>query len=261
MQRRSNYAALAVLALASICPGWACKSAKDAPQPALAGPAGKLGWPHEPAGFTVIVDEPFNALENGWQCVCSPLLTITSDATVPLSPLNVLQFSYPIGFQGGVGPGNLYYDMAQPWPTELYIGFWWKPSNPWQGHSSNVNKLMFITTGGTQDAVLFEMQGVGSGPFDTKVVTEFPGGVGTYKDNQPGSPWITLGQWHRIEIHLRYSDGLMEWWMDEVLRGRYTGVGYPHNGFDGFKFAPTWGGVGDVKTEHDFFWFGHLRAS
>lgn len=261
MKRSLNYAVL-LSALASIYPAAACMLARDVARPSADSTVENSAWPHEPVGSTVIVDEPFNAItENGWQCGCTPLVTIVSDTTVPLSPLHVLQFSYPIGFQGGVGPGTVYYSIAGPWPTELYIGFWWKPSNPWQGHSSNVNKLMFITTGGTQDAAVLEMQGVGAGPFNTKVVTEFPTGATNWYENQGNLPFVTLGQWHRMEIHLRYADGLLEWWMDGLPRGRYQRVGYPNNGFDGFKFAPTWGGVGDVKTENDFFWFGHLHAS
>src|SRR5712691_3576579 len=53
-------------------------------------------WPHEPAGFTVLIDEPFNALnENGWQAVQSQTtngsgLSLAADAGAPQSPSSVL---------------------------------------------------------------------------------------------------------------------------------------------------------------------------
>lgn len=250
---------LVVAVLVSLVPAWTCQRAPKRTTPAS---DGDVRWPNEPAGLRTIVDAPFDAIrEPGWQCVCSALVTIQPDATAPHSPVNVLEFSYPVDFPGGVGPGNAYYNIATPWPTEVYIGFWWKPSNPWQGHSSGVNKLLFVTTGGTQSAVLLEMFGSGAGPFRTLVVTEFPTGVRNWSENQGSLPAVTLGQWHRMELHLRYADGLLEWWMDGQLRGRYTGLAYPFNGFDGFKFAPTWGGVDDVKVEQDYFWYDHVHAS
>src|SRR2546426_8499363 len=42
--------------------------------------------------------------------------------------------------------------------TELYWGFWWKPSNPFQSHSSGVNKIAFIwTPSGSTDLLYFDL--------------------------------------------------------------------------------------------------------
>ena len=68
------------------------------------------------------------------------------------SPPYVLRISCPVGFNGGDAPETLWYDFSGTRPREPYVGFWLKVSNPWQGHSSGVNKIAFITTGSTQDA-------------------------------------------------------------------------------------------------------------
>src|SRR5260370_38547937 len=105
MTRSWNPMAVLLLALASVCPASACRMA----------PPGNAPWPHEPVGFRVIVDEPFDAVaENGWQCGCTPLVTIVSRTTVALSPLPVLQFSYPIGFHGRAGTRPLHSSLWQP---------------------------------------------------------------------------------------------------------------------------------------------------
>jgi hypothetical protein len=45
-------------------------------------------------------------------------------------------------------------------------------------------------------------------------VTVFPNGLETDLQSQLALPWVTLGQWHRMEIFLRCADGLPEWcWM------------------------------------------------
>ena len=64
------------------------------------------------------------------------------------------------------------------------------------------------------------------------------------------NPTITLGVWHRLEILQRYptssssNDGIFRWWIDGVLCGNYTNVGWSTGStYDELRFAPTWGGV------------------
>jgi len=112
-------------------------------------------WPNEPAGFTVLTDEPFNALnENGWQAVQSQTtngsgLSLAADAGAPQSPSSVLEFKYAAGFVGGSEPGVEYYAPAAP-VRETYFAFWWKPSDPWQNHPTDVNTItdLFAATSG-----------------------------------------------------------------------------------------------------------------
>jgi hypothetical protein len=74
-----------------------------------------------------------------------------------------------------------------------------------------------------------------------------------------------LGSWHKIELYFRYNtpaNGIIRWWMDGTLIGDYTNISFPASGcFAEFQFSPTWGGVGDVKTETDYFWFDRAYVS
>src|SRR5207247_2441354 len=96
-------------------------------------------WPNEPAGFTVLTDEPFNALnENGWQGVQSQTtngsgLSLAADAGAPQSPSSVLEFKYAAGFVGGSEPGVEYYAPAAP-VRETYFASRVNPSHPRPHH-------------------------------------------------------------------------------------------------------------------------------
>lgn len=236
-------------------------------------PAIAQTWPNEPANSTLITDWPFTTLTGGgWNHTGSA--TIVSDPTAPLSANNVGRFQYSSGFNGGSGPDNVYYSLPD---ATLYFGFWWKPSNPWQGHSSNVNKIQFLMGNGHDMYV--NMHGPNGGPYHLEWDLQFPnvsnGHLPGYGDN-PGtwvvsgnvnSTTITLGNWHRIEAIVSRStstsarNGILKWWLDGVLQGNYTNVNYPSTPFVEFQFAPTWGGTGDTKTQTDNYWFDHVRIS
>jgi hypothetical protein len=53
----------------------------------------------------------------------------------------------------------------------------------------------------------------------------------------------------------------MEWWLDGILQGRYTDIAFPVQSFAQFTISPTWGGIGGVKTESDYYWFDRVRVS
>src|SRR5206468_3314528 len=78
-------------------------------------------------------------------------------------------------------------------------------------------------------------------------------------------PAITLVAWHKLELYFKYNTpgtGVVRWWMDGVLIGDYSNLSFPAAGcFTEFQFAPTWGGLGDVKSENDFFWFDDAYIS
>jgi len=228
-------------------------------------PPPSTGWPHEPAGYRVITDYDMHALNDGGWLNSYPSqlgsgISLASVAGAPASAPTVWQFAYPAGYSGGSAPGTEYYPISAPYPTALYVGFWWKPSNPWQGHSSGVNKLMFVYAGGPPAGLIIKMLGTGSGPFRTQVTTEF-GTTTNWNENVGSSSPLALGQWHRVEMFLNYAGGVLQWWVDGVLVGSYTGIGYPNSGFNQLEFSPTWGGVGDTKSETDYYWYDQIRAS
>ena len=242
-------------------------------------------WPHEPAGWRVLNDYDMHALiaeGNGtpyvdWQDVggagiANGQITVVNDPTAPIGP-KVWQFKYPIGFAAGSAPATEYLAL-NPAPASLYTGFWWKPSNNWQGNPGNVNKLLFVQagTGASGGLLTFQMYGPGAGPFSTRMVGGSFEDV-SYGENAGSTSPLALGVWHRIEILMNSPTGALEWWVDGVLVGSYTGVPYPSGGFGsgtglGIQFSPTWGGGyldgnGNpiLKTQNDYFWFDHIHMS
>jgi hypothetical protein len=230
-------------------------------------------WPNEPAGFTLLTEYAFNdsigsgaqQLSGGW-AVYNPrggITQLTNRTDAPQSPPNVGQWSYPVGYVGGVAPGTMYYDHAPL--KEAYAAFWWEPSNPWQGHASEYNDLAFWIT----DSSIFviRMLGSGSGPFKTQFLIE-AGSSTTYEENVGSSSPLALGQWHRVEFYVKYAtsavsgDGIVRWWVDGVSLGSYTAIQTPNDaGFVQFQFSPIWGGTGGTKTEQDYYWYDHVHLS
>lgn len=235
-------------------------------------------WPNEPTGFQVLTDWGFSSetLPSGWGS--NAPLHIVSDPSAPLSASSVEQMTYQIGFSGGGGPNNIFYPL--PHPREVYIGYWWKPSNPWQGHNSEVNKINFLFGSDMTWAWVMDMFGPPGGPYgyimtnsssvvdNTHITGAFGSGIGSrnFSPNVAGVP-ATLGTWHRIEQYIKMSstttsrDGIVRWWVDGRLLGNYTNVNTDQSPLGEFQFAPTWGGVGDVKTETDYFWYDHVHLS
>jgi len=55
--------------------------------------------------------------------------------------------------------------------------------------------------------------------------------------------------------------GLLDWWLDGAMQGRYDGVRNDHL-FDMFQFSPTWGGnSGALKRHADHYWFDDVYLS
>jgi hypothetical protein len=220
-------------------------------------------WPNEPSGFTVVRDTPWNTVNGGSWSGATSLTTVVADATAPHSPSNVLQFRYPAGFVGGDAPGTIY----SPGVTgkEYFVGMWWKPSNPWQSHPSVINKVFFFYTDAWADVV---MTMYGSGSYYLKVVTQGMPSSGPYLEQNVNTVPVVLGQWHRIEMHVKYDsyygarDGFIRWWVNGTLVGDHRGLGFPNDaGFAEFQLSPTWGGVGGTKSRDDFYWYDHVYLS
>jgi hypothetical protein len=227
--------------------------------------SGSGAWPNEPAGFVTITDNPWNVtVGSGWNRRSGGTDSISVDATAPLSPLNVLQYIYPVGLVDGVAPATQYYPVST---KEVFVGMWWKPSNPWQGDASNVNKIQFFQV--QNSSIYMAMYGSNGGTYQLRVDAQWPEQGTAWLVPNVGSGNVVLGQWHRLEWYLKYEssygagDGIVRWWMDGVLVGNYTNVRFPNdNGFVEYQISPTWGGnTGDVKREQDYYWFDHSHLS
>jgi hypothetical protein len=228
-------------------------------------PSGSGVWAHEPSGWSAISDNGFDLLNAiGWGIVWNDAGngSIVSDNTAPFSGSNVLQMRFPVGFAGGSGPANEWLPLGNL--HRLYTGFYWKASNPWQGHSSNVNKILFVFPSSGGD-IYIAMYGPPGGPYDLRVLPQFPGLTSEWlKPNMANVP-VTVGTWHKIEWVMDYgtggADGTIQWWMDGQMIGDYRNVQFPSGGLSEFKINPTWGGVGDTKNENDYFRYDHIHLS
>ncbi|HUL03234.1 MAG TPA: Ig-like domain-containing protein [Gemmatimonadales bacterium] len=240
-------------------------------------------WPNEPPGLTVLTDwgfdqdiptvgdVPIPGAPAGWHSIFNDhgWVSRVIKPDTPFGPSSVGQWLYPTNFQGGVAPGTVYYELPAK-TKELYVGLFWKVSDPWQGHSSGVNKAFFLTTGGTTSLVpeLFGEQA----PYRMRVAIfelgaeENPAYGGWLEDNV-NHVTLTLGVWHRVEIYAKYGttstsyDGIVKLWLDGTLLMNYTDINFANTGFDVLRMSPTWGGLGDTKTEDDYYWFDRARVS
>ncbi len=247
-------------------------------------------WPNEPAGLTVradwgldqalptagdvtIPDSPgWAVVNNGSPGAGRSWAQLSTDAGAPFSPPNVYDFVYPQGMVEGRAPATIYFP-EQParikrlfrrlsgsrgdLGDEVYVGFWWKPSSPFD-LGPNGNKIAFLfngggATGGQQFMILLPDGRL-------HVLPEYPGDF-RWRDPNVNATTVTLGAWHRIEWYCRLSSGTLKWWLDGVLQGSHTDVRNLYN-FDMFQFSPTWGGNSVArKRETDHYWYDHVHLS
>ena len=239
---------------------------------ALPPPPSSGGWTNEPTGVTVVSDYGFNDLfpitdadtpisgGSGWNSIYNGngYMTRGSDASAPLSPSNVVQFLYPIGFPGSQGPATAWHPL--PGLTRAYVGQWWKVSNPWQGHASNVNKIGYLVV--SAGSIFLAMYGPPGGPYELRVFPQFTGvSQDVWLTPNVAHVPVTLGTWHKLEWLVDFNGGVVKWWMDGQLLGSYTGVPMPTSGFIEYHLDPVWGGCCDTKTETDYYWFDHIHIS
>ncbi|HEX4632923.1 MAG TPA: Ig-like domain-containing protein, partial [Gemmatimonadales bacterium] len=221
-------------------------------------------WPHEPSSYRLVADEPWSILSPlKWVLEFGTAL-ITLDPSAPESPPFVLQFTYPTGMAGGVAPGTMEYPLTGQ--HNLFVGMWWKPSNPWQGHFTGSNKIQYAFTD-AHGSITMVMYGPIGGPFELRVFPQFSTSAGIWLTPNVATVPVQLGAWHQIEWQLVYStdastaNGVCRWWIDGTLVGDYENLVFPPEGLTAYKIAPVWGGIEDVKNETDFYWVDHVHIS
>ena len=198
---------------------------------------------------------------------------LAADPAAPFTPTSVYEFVYPKGKIEGVAPATVYFPYREyGWrrtlgklegqrdglaSSEVYVGFWWKASAPFD-LGPNGNKIAFLFNGGGdaggQQFLILMPDG------RLHVLPEYPGDF-RWRDPNVNATVVTLGVWHRIEWYSDVATGQLEWWLDGVIQGKHRDVRNPHP-FDMFQFSPTWGGnTGARKRETDHYWFGQVRVS
>ena len=228
-------------------------------------PAGDVLIPGSPGWSVVLGSRPALASE--------PRVQLISDSSAPVSPPYVYDFVYPQGMVEGTAPGTIYFPRRRfgiqgrlrfPWSerqelgsNEVYVGFWWKPSTPFDV-GPNGNKIAFIfngggATGGQQFIILMPDGRL-------HILPEYPGDF-RWRNPNVNATVVTLGVWHRIEWHTNVATGTLKWWLDGTLQGSHGDVTNSY-AFDQFKLSPTWGGnSGAQKRETDHYWYDHIHVS
>lgn len=241
-----------------------CHSSTTEPSVAR-GKSAAIVWAHEPAGLSTLTDHAWTDLASGgWNRRPSGDDRVVADPTAPAAPATALEYVFPVGFPGGTAPATHYFPVSGR--TELFIGLEFEVSQPWQGHASFINKVQFLYTRSSDVAMV--MYGGKTGPYELRVMPQWPENHSTWLTPNVTKDPVTLGGWHRLEWQLKYEsaygagDGIIRWWLDGALVGDYANVRYPNDGgFTEYQISPTWGGVGDMKTEADFYRFNRSYIS
>lgn len=244
-------------------------------------PRANGSYPHEPGAYATIAARTFAQFgEGGWydNTGSNHYRVGLADAGAPSD--NVGRVHYWAGMEGGISPASTATAFKFDGRSELYIHFWIKFDDDWQGHDSGGNKIMFVTDesfGGAGDPVYVATYGADSAALQLQIRLQGPGshkslssGSANLKPNVgPGT--ISRGQWHRVEIVLVMNsgttyDGEAHVWLDGQKSLEYRDVLFEdsdssNHRFDNVRWGPVWGGTGDTVEAEMFMWMDDLYVS
>lgn len=187
------------------------------------------------------------------------------DATAPGSPPSVLRVLYPQGFPSdGLEPwvATTEYDLGE----SVYLRYHARLSTGFQGHSSGVNKQLFLwmdSPPASGTAIVYtalRFDGAASnGRMDALLEWTNPG-VG------PGGPrWtsdegiaidVPIDAWTTIELFADIPTERVAVWVNGQPMADVEGVQFPDGArFTRVQIAPTWGGVGGPAVAADQYLF------
>ena len=197
------------------------------------------------------------------------MITFVSDPTAPHSPTGILRATYPTGFAAGTGPGAWDPPMLGNKRT-AYVAVWMRHSANWYGQDAGVNKVFYMHTS-TNDAPVFYFSATGVGSGDLIPQIRLQATVSPPESNlSPNlvSAKMVRGQWNLIEIvavgnTAGNRDGSIDWYLNGVHVGSYTGVEWEAGGttWQRFSFAPVWGGIGGTVPATQYLDFDHAYLS
>jgi hypothetical protein len=225
------------------------------------------GWTHEPTGFTVVEDQGWESgLLGNWTLyywAADKPITVENIAGSLLGESKALQIGYLPGHVGGGGTEARFEIPSAYQRNEIFVGYYVQVNPQWQGHSSGINKMIFLSDGGAGgfSAMWYEMFGSGSSPLDLYVVNQSGSGPGGFHENV-NQVEFTRGVWHKVEIYQKQgSPGIVRVWVDDVLAIDRADVYTRAAPLDAVAISGIWGGVGDSKLQFDYMRFDHIRIS
>lgn len=204
-------------------------------------------WLNEPPGSTLISDWSFDNIVGGsWSAPWGVGGQIVQDATAPRSPSNVWKNTRSATSNNGT---DLLCSIPPASQDQVYFGFWFKPSDPHCGWGCWYQKIAIINQAAPHIYTkMTDIDEVPGGTFSIIGAEEravMVPDTTNYHVTSNGELWpnidasrFQVGQWHKMEIYVKSSttstsrNGVYMWWVDDVLRGRYTNLNWE---------IPTWG--------------------
>lgn len=228
-------------------------------------------WGNAPAGGVVLLNHSFSTVLTTGMSGGLGNGGVTTDASAPLSPPNVIVSRLNVGTNSGGGQIDFWSTSSY---RELYCGLWWRTNPQWTGRVTQ-DKMFFlrgssgtngyfglingIQKGGANSVPVF-FWAHNSGNVDNSHIMSGPQGGQAYPN--VGSSLVPVGVWHKLEARIKCSttltsrDGEVQWWVDNVLCGNYTQVNYGTAaiGLSNWTWSETWDGSGNpvhtVPQEH-----------
>jgi len=236
-------------------------------------PSGNTAWTNEPAGFRVIEDRDWANGWGSWKTLWNDnaRMSIVTVSGTPFGSNRVVQQLHPRGLSGG-GSGTAEANFDIPSSTrgqELYVGVWVRVNPEWDGHSSGINKFLWVAPGGSVQPLWLEMYGQNSNPLRLYVVDQLPGGCGGGVNPNVTTSNFVRGKWHKVEMYLKFGRSTSERttlkvWIDGVLNIDRSDLCTPSSAEKAIamvRLSPIWGGVGDSKGSDDYMQWGPIRIS
>lgn len=243
------------------------------PPPTPQNTGGQVQWGNQPAGFTTVMDCPFNDMS-----LCGIENSYKAGQVIPLSESGMLSpgSSYKSTLCAGCTVGGTQLNYVTPkLYREMYVGLIWRTNPEFQGRSVG-NKMFFIRGPANNGVFLFNngalvngkgpmIFGHNNGGLDNSHACSLDLGLACLPNAGPGI--LTAGMWTKLEAYIKSSttatsrDGTVRWWVNGVLAGNYTNLNINQNGTNEWVWAETWDGT--VSTNHGEWshFIDHLRIS
>lgn len=238
------------------------------PPPPSSPPPVNGAWTHEPSGFTAIEDLGWEDGALGdyllYNRSADKPITVENITGSPLGETKALQIGYMTGSVGGGGTEARWDIPAGQQRYEMYVGYYVQVNPEWQGHSSGINKMIWLDdgTGSTFSSMWYEMYGSGSAPLGFYVVGEEAGYPPQGLVPPEQREYFTRGVWHKVEIYQKQGQpGVIRVWIDDVPVIDRSDVPTRNAPIRAVAISGIWGGVGDAKQHVDYMRFDRVHVS